>query len=97
MLPNNHSQEDVITAPALKTLHLLATNLNVCPFLLYGLADKNATAPGSRGQVPKPSPDKTDEEALSFHSEWSSIQHRLFPLPQHHGNMSGLTVKGALG
>lgn len=36
MLPNNHSQEDVITAPALKTLHLQATNLNVCPSFSMG-------------------------------------------------------------
>lgn len=58
-----------------------ATNPSVCSFLSMLLADKNAMAPGNRGQVPKPSADKTDEETLSLLSVLRSSRHHLSPLP----------------
>lgn len=60
----------------------IATNPSVaCSFLSMLLADKNAMAPGNRGQVPKPSADKTDEETLSLLSVLRSSRHHLSPLP----------------
>lgn len=68
---NKHGPKPVITV--LETVHPSATNLGACTFLSMLLADKNATALGNRGQVPEPSADKTDEEALSLHSLSSAL------------------------